>query len=163
MSAPVVRPAVGADAPALAALSGELGYPVEARPMAARVAEAALDPTRRVLVAELGGRVVGWLEWAERATLESGRTAEITGLVVGAPWRSAGVGRCLVEHAAREACGRGFTALRVRTNEVRTRTHGFYEKQGFRLAKSQRVYALDLDMDLGPGPGAGGTGRADPP
>jgi hypothetical protein len=32
----------------------------------------------------------------------------------------------------------------VRTNEIRTRTHAFYEREGFTKTKSQRVYDVDL-------------------
>lgn len=140
-----IRAACESDAGALAALSGELGYPVEPGAMLDRLRELARDPSRELLVADIGGRAVGWLEWIERTTLESGRTAEISGLVVAAARRGGGVGGALLERAAASARSRGFARLRVRTNETRTRTHAFYASRGFALVKSQRVYERRLD------------------
>ncbi len=148
-----IRRAREADAPALAALSGQLGYPATEAQIVGRLGALASDPSREVLVAERGGRIVGWLEWSARSTLESGATAEISGLVVAEDCRAGGIGSALVERAAAAALERGFARLRVRTNETRTRTHGFYERLGFALVKRQRVY----DRALAPDPGVRGA------
>jgi PhnO protein len=63
----------------------------------------------------------------------------IRGLVVDETRRSAGIGAALVEAAAEWTARHGFRTLRVRSNVVRERTHGFYERQGFTRAKSQLV------------------------
>jgi hypothetical protein len=60
-----VRRAEPADAPRLAALSGDLGYPVAGDAVAERLARTLSRPECVVLVAEVSGHVVGWLHAAE--------------------------------------------------------------------------------------------------
>lgn len=85
-----IRAAVPADAAALAALSGELGYPATAEQVLERLA--AMGSSQTVLVFD-DGEVRGRIEVIEALRLESGRFAEITGLVVTETARGRGVGR----------------------------------------------------------------------
>ena len=143
-SNPILRAAAEPDAGALADLCGELGYPTDTATMIARLNEARSDTNRAVIVAEVDGRVVGCLELAVQSAFENGTWPEIRGLVVDAKCRSGGIGAALVTFAKRWSRERGFKRLRVRTNEIRTRTHAFYEREGFTKTKSQRVYDVDL-------------------
>ena len=136
----LIRAALPGDAAALAELSGELGYPASPEIMRDRVHTLPADGSRQVLVAEINGRVVAWMEMTRRSMLVADEYAEITGLVVSESQRGRGIGRTLVDHAAEWARARGLPRLRVRTNEKRSRTHAFYESCGFTLGKSQRVY-----------------------
>ena len=138
----VIRTAEPGDAHAIAALAGELGYPTTPRRALARLARLPADGSRTVLVAESDGRVVAWMELARRTLLVAEDYAEITGLVVASSERSRGIGRELLEHARAWARTRGLARLRVRTNETRAATHAFYQRHGFTLSKSQRVYDL---------------------
>jgi len=133
-----------ADAEAAAALSGELGYPADAASVRARFAMLDGRPEHGLLVAEDAGAVVGWVHVHDGWTLESGRMAELLGLVVGEARRGAGVGRALVAEAERWAAARGCTRLRVRSNVTRERTHRFYEGLGYRRVKSQQVFDKDI-------------------
>ena len=58
-AAVTIRPAAATDAPRLAELMTELGYPASAQAVRERLADWLSDPASRVLVAERGGRVVG--------------------------------------------------------------------------------------------------------
>jgi GNAT superfamily N-acetyltransferase len=137
----VVRPAAAPDAARLAALSGELGYPVDADAMSARLARLAASDRDAVLVAELpGAGVVGWIHAAEQELLESGRRCEILGLVVGVAVRRAGAGRALVAAVDTWAAGRGLREITVRSNVARAESHPFYERLGFIRHKTQHVY-----------------------
>ncbi|MFO0860994.1 MAG: GNAT family N-acetyltransferase [Phycisphaerales bacterium] len=139
----VIRAARGDDAAVLSVLSGQLGYPVEPEVMKTRVL--GCDGVDRALVvAVVGGRIVGCMEVAVMTAWESGRWSEIRGLVVLDGERSRGVGAALVGFAKEWTRGHGLASLRVRTNEIRTRTHGFYERLGFVKTKSQRVYDIDI-------------------
>lgn len=140
-----IRAAAKSDAVALATLSTQLGYPVSAEVMRERLGHKP-DPDRALFVAESGDGVVGCLEVAVMFAWETGEWAEIRGLVVLDSARSQGIGARLVDHAKAWACARGHTKLRVRTNEVRTRTHAFYERLGFIKTKSQRVYDISLGV-----------------
>jgi GNAT superfamily N-acetyltransferase len=140
------RPADGADAAALSRLSGELGDPVEPAVLAARLAAVAGGPAEAVFVAERSAdvRVVGWIHVCAVRSLETEPFAEIRGLIVDRECRRAGIGAALVAAAAAWARGRGLRALRVRTNVVREDARKFYSGAGFKLVKTQDVYALAL-------------------
>ncbi|MBX3390325.1 MAG: GNAT family N-acetyltransferase [Phycisphaeraceae bacterium] len=140
-----IRVAAESDAVPLATLSTQLGYPASSEVMRERLRYKP-DPNRALFVAESGNEVVGCLEVAVMFAWETGEWAEIRGLVVLDSARSLGIGGKLVAHAKEWAHGRGHTKLRVRTNEVRTRTHEFYERLGFMKTKSQRVYDISLGV-----------------
>ena len=128
------------DALEVSGLSAQLGYPTSVGTLRERLTEAAHDAGREIVVAESGGRIVGWIEVAIGAALESGRWVEIRGLVVDEQHRGHRVGTALVEWAKAWADERGFARLRVRTNEKRSDAHRFYVQCGFEHVKSQRVY-----------------------
>ncbi|MFO0832783.1 MAG: GNAT family N-acetyltransferase [Phycisphaerales bacterium] len=140
----MIRPATPHDHEAVAILCGELGYPTPAAEVAARLELLGRDASTPVFVFEQTGQVVGWMQLRESSTLESGRSVEVIGLVVGHAERGKGVGAALIAFAKGWARTRGHTSLRVRTNQVRTRTHAFYERLGFSLTKVQRVYDAPL-------------------
>ncbi len=140
-----IRLAAVRDAPVISVLAGQLGYPATETEMTGRLRTAIADPDRAVVAAEIDGRVVGCMELAISEAFESGRWSEIRGLIVDENCRSAGVGTALVAFAKQWTREHGLQKLRVRTNETRTRTHGFYECNGFTKTKSQRVYDAVLD------------------
>jgi GNAT superfamily N-acetyltransferase len=133
-----VREARSDDAPALARLAKELGYPATADQMNSRLASACAAPAHGVFVAETDS-VVGWIHVAEVLSLESGTFAEIQGLVVSEAHRGAGIGTLLVRHAEGWAAARGCSRMRVRTNVIRERTRAFYRKHGYATTKTQEV------------------------
>ena len=87
-----VRPPLPADAPALAALAGELGYPTTAEELLGRLA--ALDPTDAAVIVSTDADDVptGWCHVEMRRTLVEPISALILGLVVGEGHQSAGIG-----------------------------------------------------------------------
>ena len=135
-----LRSATLSDAAAIAALNGELGYPTTAGEMAPRLASLLDVSGQAVLVAADDGGVIAWVQVSVVATIESGAFAEVRGLVVTAAHRSRGIGARLVEAAEGWARERGLTRIRVRSNVNRERTHAFYERLGYRTAKSQKVF-----------------------
>lgn len=140
-----IRNARNYDAPALAELCGQLGYPATRQQIVARLAAIEADAVGRVLVAEdAEGRVVGWLHVAQQAHLVDDEVAEILGLVVAESTRGSGVGGGLLRAAEAWARERGVAQLRVRSRVERERAHGFYERAGYRRSKSQHVFAKAL-------------------
>jgi GNAT superfamily N-acetyltransferase len=140
-----VRPAIAADAAALATLSGQLGYPLDEATARGRFAAIEDDPRHAVFVAEdEGGAVVGWIHIMPKIMLLVSDVCEIGGLVVDEGHRSRGVGRALV--AAAEAWSRrsGYRELTVRSDTRRVAAHGFYPALGFVAAKEQKVYKKAL-------------------
>lgn len=142
-SEPNLREATASDIPALAALCGQLGYPSTPEQLAARLTRLA-GPEDCVLVAEMAGKVVGWIHVRGVCCVESDPNAEIAGLVVDESCRGAGVGSELVEAACRWATQHGYGEVRVRSNVIREQAHRFYERQGFRRLKTQIAFARRL-------------------
>jgi GNAT superfamily N-acetyltransferase len=138
-----IRTAAPADAPSLARLSSELGYPVPPDQMRLRLDHACSNPQHAVLVAE-SGVIVGWIQVVRTMTLESGLLCEITGLVVTGTHRGAGIGRGLVAAAETWAMGRRCDRIRVRTNVIRDNARAFYSKLGFSVSKRQDVFDKPL-------------------
>lgn len=134
-----IRPARPADAPALAVLTTQLGYPTTPEEAGERLRDLESRPENGVLVAEADGEVTGWIHVQGSRSLEMEPCAVIIGLVVDESRRSQGTGAALVEAAVEWTARHGFRTLRVRSNVVRERTHAFYERLGFARTKSQVV------------------------
>jgi N-acetylglutamate synthase-like GNAT family acetyltransferase len=135
-----IREANSGDATDLARLTAELGYTGSEDLMRRRLARIASQPDQIVLVAILDERIVGWLQARACLSLESGYSAEITGLIVEASARRRGVGRTLVKRSERWASELGVEALLVRSNVQRVESHDFYRALGFTSWKNQVVY-----------------------
>ena len=122
-----ILPATTADAPLIARLLAELGYPATAAAVRERLTR--LGEGDRVLVCEEGFVAV------HRVPLfaESGCCARITALVVAVGHREAGVGRALVAEAealARE-WGCGLLEVSSARRPERLAAHSFYPALGF--------------------------------
>ncbi|MGH8025383.1 MAG: GNAT family N-acetyltransferase [Pseudoxanthomonas sp.] len=133
------------DSAEVARLCTQLGYPTTADEMAARMSVVISAGDRQVFVVESGDRLLGWIGIELRTTLETGRKAEIIGLVVDAQARRSGTGKALVDAAENWVRQNGLDALMVRSNTVRLESHPFYEGIGFVRRKSQHVYFKALE------------------
>src|SRR3954468_22536282 len=122
-----IRTATSADAPALAPLLGELGYPQDVDHLAARISQLADTCTDAVIAAELDGRVVGiaCLHVTAFLHLPGAGRGRLTALVVDAAYRGAGIGRRLLQAAERAAELRGCIALELTSAAHRTAAHRF--------------------------------------
>jgi GNAT superfamily N-acetyltransferase len=137
-----IRAAIASDAAAIAILAGELGYPATAEEM--RVRMSVLSPTDTVFVYDDEGEVVAWIQVTLSSSLESGPFAEIRGLIVAGTHRSRRLGEQLVAVAEDWARAQGAPRMRVRSNVLRERTHAFYERLGYHVTKSQKVFDKGL-------------------
>lgn len=140
-----IRRARSADVARIARLSGELGYPTTAKEMRKRFA--GLKPASRhlVLVAETReAGVIGWTHISVEPLLEVPLRAEVNGLVVGEGQRSHGAGRRLLEEAEKWARKQGARSMSVRSNVIRERAHGFYERNGYEHYKTQKAFRKAL-------------------
>jgi len=138
---PRIRSVIREDAAAVAALSGQLGYPVSVEAIATRL-ERLLGRDDQLVLAAVAddGALAGWIHAAEQDLVETERRCEILGLVVDGRRRRSGVGRQLVAEAERWAASRGLRQMSVRSNVAREESHPFYEAQGYGRVKTQQVY-----------------------
>ena len=141
-----VRRAAIADAGRIAELSEVLGYPVEVRTMAERLAHLLARDDNAVFVAVDGEGMVGWVHGAEHELLEVGRLCEILGLVVDASARRSGAGRALVAAIEQFAASRGICQVSVRSNVARLESHSFYDGLGYTRVKTQHSYRKNLEI-----------------
>ncbi|WP_257387560.1 GNAT family N-acetyltransferase [Tahibacter caeni] len=138
-----IRAAVAADAPALAGLLGQLGYPTDTTQAAARLARLLADPQAAVFVACRDGPVVGLATVQAHVALNRDAPAvQLTLLVVADGLRGSGIGRALVAAAEDWTRRHGAGRLVVTTASHRTGAHAFYERLGY--ASTGRRYARGL-------------------
>jgi GNAT superfamily N-acetyltransferase len=139
-----IRPGRAADAPALARLCTELGYPSTESQLAARLR--LLESTDHGLFVAEGsdGELRGVVDVHTRVVLEEDPFAELIALVVAEEAQGEGIGSALVAEAVRWARARGLVKLWVRVSLRREATPRFYESLGFKLRKQQRVFELAL-------------------
>lgn len=88
--------------------------------------------------------VVGWLHVSAIPLLEVGLRAEINGLVVADGQRSRGAGWLLLQEAERWARDHKCKSMSVRSNVIRERAHGFYERHGYEHYKTQKAFRKPL-------------------
>lgn len=144
----ILRPAKASDAPALASLADELGYPTSAETLATRLQRILSHPGHCLLVAvvEPGG-VVGWIHGFLSPLLESDFRVEIGGLVVRQPSRRQGVGTLLVRRIEEWGRREGAVEISVRCQIHRDGAHRFYEELGYLNVKTQHVFRRRLETD----------------
>jgi GNAT superfamily N-acetyltransferase len=127
-----IREAEPDDRHQIAALLTQLGYPSTSDEVGLRLAYWLPDPMSLILVADLGGRVLGSLSLHAIPYLErTGRWARIESLVVDQSTRGRGTGRALI--AAAEDAARRRDCLAVEVTSLRTRVdaHAFYKRMGY--------------------------------
>jgi len=101
-----------------------------ARTWRRRIADSTADPRSLLLVAAVGGEVVGNLGLRPDPHPCSPHVSWI-GMSVGAPWRGLGAGRALLEAAAGWAAANGASKLALSVFPHNERAVRFYERQGF--------------------------------
>jgi GNAT superfamily N-acetyltransferase len=134
----LIREATPEDWPAVAALLAELGRPdvrgTGEEADARKVFESYLHrPDAVALVAEDGGRVVGFLDMEYRVRLNfTTPQAWIPDLIVDERSRSVGIGRALLALAEEMARDRGCWGMTLESATWRERAHAFYLREGWK-------------------------------
>lgn len=140
-----IRPAQLDDAAAIAELTTQLGYPADADAQAHRLAPVLASERDAVLVAtDDADRPIGWIHVQRRLFLEGDDQALIAGLVVGEGHRSGGIGAALLAAAEAWAAAQGLRSMRVLSRVERAEAHRFYERHGYAVAKTSRVFDRTL-------------------
>jgi GNAT superfamily N-acetyltransferase len=140
-----IRKAKRSDAPRLAELTEQLGYPATTEEIAERLRKLAPASVGALFVAESPhAGVVGWAHVTVNQLLEVDTRAELNGLVVADGQRSLGAGAKLLEAVEEWARKHGCTSVSVRSNVIRERAHKFYERQGYEHYKTQKAFRKPL-------------------
>jgi ribosomal protein S18 acetylase RimI-like enzyme len=119
-----------------------LGYPAGAGVIAARLSQLLeTDPSGRVLVASIDGRVCGFAVLHITPALHrSTGVGRVTALAVLPSSRGAGVGRRLMEASEQHFAALGLQRIEVTSGPLHERAYAFYRRlgyqdQGVRFAK----------------------------
>jgi N-acetylglutamate synthase-like GNAT family acetyltransferase len=127
-----IRDADQKDAPALAQLLGQLGYPTDADAVLRRLGRLEASGADRLFVAEVDGQVVGLAGIHVSPSLEhDGDAAKVSAIVVDEAFRGKGVGRRLLEAVETEAKAQGCVLVFLTTAERRHDAHEFYRRLGW--------------------------------
>lgn len=138
-----VREALAGDAPRIVSLARQLGYEVTQSHVEEYLARLSAERTVYVAVVPRAG-VVGWIGVELSRTITSAGRADVHGLVIEDEYRSNGIGAVLLEAAEVWARKRGCSTLRVLSNIKRERAHGFYERSGYEILKTEYVFEKNL-------------------
>jgi GNAT superfamily N-acetyltransferase len=135
------------DAAAVAGLTTELGYPVDATAQAQRIADLLEDTANHApfVAVDAGDLPIGWAHVMRQRYLEGDATAAIMGMVVGEGHRSEGIGAGLLAACEDWARGIGCRRMTVRSRITRERAHGFYRQHGYDIEKTSLVFRKSLD------------------
>lgn len=137
----MVRPARLSDAEAIAALTKQLGYDADTRAVSERLPRLLARSDQQFLVADHGGRAIGWIHMVVTEYVEADAFVVIGGLVVDREYRKQGIGRRLLARAEDWAAAKGCAFVRLSSSVKRTEAHAFYERSGYTNLKTQYSFA----------------------
>lgn len=141
----IVRNARISDAPRIAKLSGQLGYPATTADITKRIRQLKNTAPNALFVAvSPDSGVVGWTHVSVTHLVESGTRAELNSLIVDEGQRSLGAGAQLLQAAETWARKHGCPSMSVRSNVLRERAHAFYQRQGYEHYKTQKAFRKTL-------------------
>jgi ribosomal protein S18 acetylase RimI-like enzyme len=141
----IIRDARLADTAAVHRLIGQLADAPDDAAFRARFERVLVDNGHRIIVAEIGGRVIGVLHVFERPALEKPCEAVVQALVVDSEARSSGVGEALMREAEAWARSRKLPSASLYSGADRKRAHAFYERIGYRV----KATSVRLERGLG--------------
>jgi predicted N-acetyltransferase YhbS len=134
LTSPVtIREARASDAPAIAPLLGELGYPAASAEVVDRLAQLGNFQRAVAFVAERNGVVAGVATVHAFPSIHAATlVAWLTTLVVDSQLAGQGIGKQLVRAAEEWAREAGATRLSLTSGVQRTEAHAFYEHLGYK-------------------------------
>lgn len=140
-----IRRARSSDAPHLAELTTQLGYPTTPAAVTKILRKMKTDGPHALFVAESPSKqVIGWTHVSVAHLLETGARAEINGLIIADGQRSLGAGALLLDAAEAWARKHGAREMSVRSKVERERAHKFYLRQGYDHYKTQKAFRKPL-------------------
>ncbi|MBD8162943.1 GNAT family N-acetyltransferase [Erwinia persicina] len=139
-----IRLAESKDAFALSALLAELGYADTAPFIERRLAQLMIDETERLLIAEHGNTVLGFLSLHFIPQLAlAGDFARISYFCIAEGERSKGAGQQLLQHAEQLARQRACDRMEVHCHQRREKANAFYAREGY--DESPRYHIKELN------------------
>jgi predicted N-acetyltransferase YhbS len=144
MTSVTIRAARTSDSPEIAQLTTQLGYDLTEGDAAERLSRILRRDDQQFFVADLDGRVVGWVHVLCAEYVDAEPFVVIGGLVVDRSHRRLGVGRALMDRAEGWARERGCAVVRLASSATRSAAHRFYENLEYTNIKTQYSFIKSL-------------------
>ncbi|MCL2486893.1 MAG: GNAT family N-acetyltransferase [Oscillospiraceae bacterium] len=135
----LIRRATTGDYKFISALSLALGYEFPEDRVKERIRDISERTADIILVADVGGEVVGYIHASPYELMFSEPVINIAGFVVDQNHRGRGIGRRLMTELERTAREHNFTGIRLTSAMHRAGAHRFYEAHGF-YGKDVKLY-----------------------
>ena len=127
-------------APQVAELLGQLGYPSEPEAIRQKISALSTSKADYIWIAQSQGKVVGLLAFHVTSLLHvPGNLGRITALVVDENFRCKGIGKLLVETAEKWAWDRDCTRIELTSGDQRSRAHQFYQDLGYAMESKRFI------------------------
>ncbi len=135
------RDAVLSDAAAICELSRTaLGYECSEQSTEQTLEKLLQKPWHKMIIAEVNGKVAGYLHAEDYQTLYAPPMKNIMGIAVSAEFRRMSIGKRLLCAAEDWAMATGAAGIRLVSGMDRTGAHLFYERCGYYNRKSQKNF-----------------------
>lgn len=137
----ILRNAMVSDAQALAKLNREeMGYDFPVEETGKKLQASLENPEKKILVAEIQGRVVGYVHLESYDVLYAPHMKNVMGIAVAGEFRRQGVGKALLTAGEAWARETGAVAVRLVSGDARKDAHAFYQSLGYTGNKLQRNF-----------------------
>ena len=137
----ILRDAMVSDAQALAKLNREeMGYDFPVEETGKKLQASLENPEKKILVAEIQGRVVGYVHLESYDVLYAPHMKNVMGIAVAREFRRQGVGKALLTAGEAWARETGAVAVRLVSGDARKDAHAFYQSLGYTGNKLQRNF-----------------------
>lgn len=137
----ILRDAMVSDAQALAKLNREeMGYDFPVEETGKKLQASLENPEKKILVAEIQGRVVGYVHLESYDVLYAPHMKNVMGIAVAGEFRRQGVGKALLTAGETWARETGAVAVRLVSGDARKGAHAFYQSLGYTGNKLQRNF-----------------------
>ena len=117
-----------------------LGYDYESDKQKHKLEQVLNDNTQAVFVADIGGKVVGYIHLANYDVLYADNYKNCLGLAVDNNYKRMGIGSALLKQAEIWAKENGAVGIRLCSGVEREKAHKFYLSQGFIECKLQKNF-----------------------
>jgi len=139
----IIRDAAVEDAPSVAELLGDLGYPATIELVQEKIRKLGQRKHDRILVAEKSGIVVGVLSLHIMPLLHhKGNLCRISAFIVSSEYRRQYIGQRLLEMAEVYAKANKCFRIEITSNEKRIDAHTFYTACGY--AERSKRFCKDI-------------------
>ena len=132
------------DAPQVAMLATQLGYPCTAEDVRPRIEAISALPGEQLRVARVDGRAIGYIHFLLRRGISGAPRVEIAQVVVDEGMRGRGIGQALLMLAEEWAKERGVKKMKLASRATRGDAHRLYLKLGYSIVKTSHFFEKPL-------------------